>query len=119
MADPENFITDDTTLKGHVSTASSLQVAGVIEGDVNSGRTVTVLADGLIKGDVSAVDVMVHGRIEGRVTTTGKLTIAATGVVVGDIQVRSIYIEDGGVLDGKVAMGEPRRPADNIPPPNI
>ena len=101
-----NFITDDTTIKGNITTASSLTIAGVVEGDINAGGEVVVLDDAVVKGDVSGPDVRIAGRVEGRISASGRLLITSVGQVVGDIAVRALLIEDGGTLQGQCKMGE-------------
>jgi cytoskeletal protein CcmA (bactofilin family) len=106
MTNPQNFITEDTTIKGSVTTASSLTIAGAIEGDVNAGGEIVLLADAVIKGDVSGPNITVHGQVEGRVNASGRLLITNTGQVHGDIAVRSLHIDEGGTLQGECHMGE-------------
>lgn len=134
MSNPQNYITEDTTIKGSITTASSLTIAGAIEGDVNAGGEITVLEDALVKGDVSGPNIKILGKVEGRVSATGRLEISATGQVLGDISVRALHIEEGGTLQGECNMGNgkpmkptlgatpaptpaPRPPISNIPPP--
>jgi cytoskeletal protein CcmA (bactofilin family) len=131
VTNPQNYITEDTTIKGTITTASSLTIAGAIEGDVNAGGEITVLDDALVKGDVSGPNVKIQGKVEGRVSATGRLVISSSGQVVGDISVRSLLIEEGGTLQGECNMGgssskpKPsvtvpaggRHPVANIPPP--
>ncbi len=129
MTNPQNYITEDTTIKGSITTASSLTIAGAVEGDVNAGGEITVLDDALIKGDVSGPNVKILGKVEGRVSATGRLEISSSGQVIGDISVRALHIEEGGTLEGECKMGgggKPPRPAPTAPigtprpaPPNL
>lgn len=105
MANPQNYITEDTTIKGSITTASSLTVAGAIEGDVNAGGEVIVLDDAFVKGDVSGPNVRIQGKVEGRITASGRLVISSSGEVHGNISVRSLLIEEGGTLQGECSMG--------------
>ncbi len=105
MPNPTNFITEDTTIRGSVTTASSLTLAGAVEGDINAGGEVSVLDDALVKGDISGPNIKIEGKVEGRITASGRLVIGAAGVVHGDISVRSLLIEEGGTLEGQCSMG--------------
>lgn len=98
------FIGDGMEIKGSVSTASGLVVAGFIEGDVNSGGHVEIWPDAIIQGSVSAQSVNVAGKVEGNVTTSGRLQIAASGQVHGDVEVKSLQVEEGGGLLGRCKM---------------
>jgi cytoskeletal protein CcmA (bactofilin family) len=106
MTSPHNYITEDTTIKGSITTASSLTIAGAIEGDVNAGGEIVILGDAVIKGDVSGPNVTVQGQVEGRINASGRLLITSSGQVHGDIAVRSLLIEEGGTLQGECHMGE-------------
>jgi cytoskeletal protein CcmA (bactofilin family) len=134
VSNPQNYITEDTTIKGSITTASSLTIAGAIEGDVNAGGEITVLDDALVKGDISGPNVKILGKVEGRVSATGRLEISASGQVIGDISVRALHIEEGGTLQGECNMGgkvaakpapkptasssaSARVPVSNLPPP--
>lgn len=121
MATSQNYITDDTTIKGNITTASSLDIAGAVEGNVNAGGDIVILSDALVKGDVSGPSVRVQGKVEGRINATGKLIITAEGIVVGDISVRSLLIEEGGTLQGQCTMGNaavPTSPSTTANKPN-
>lgn len=130
MANAQNYITEDTTIRGDITTASSLTVAGAVEGDINAGGDITVVDDGIVKGDLSGPNVMIAGKVEGKITASGRLVIGASGVVHGDIAVRSLLIEEGGTLEGQCSMGgvgdtpvastSGRRPVlPNVPPPGV
>ena len=101
----QNYITDDTTINGSVTTGSSLTISGVVEGNVTAGGEVVVLDDAVVKGDISGPDIRVAGKVEGRINASGKLTISPVGQVIGDIAVRALLIEDGGTLQGQCRMG--------------
>lgn len=122
MPNPTNYITEDTTIRGSVTTASSLTVAGAIEGDINAGGEVSILEDAMVKGDVSGPNVSVAGKVEGRISASGRLVIGAAGEVRGDISVRALLIEEGGTLEGQCSMGNAQagstRPAAEAPRPS-
>ena len=119
MPNAINFITEDTTIRGSVTTASSLTVAGAVEGDINAGGEVKILEDALVKGDVSGPNIIVSGKVEGRIVASGRLVIGAAGEVRGDISVRSLLIEEGGTLEGQCSMGKGATtgPQATVPPP--
>jgi cytoskeletal protein CcmA (bactofilin family) len=115
MSNPQNYISEDTTIKGSITTASTLTVAGAVEGNINAGGDVNVLADATVKGDISGPAVTISGKVEGRINASGRLLITAKGLVQGDISVRSLLIEEGGTLQGQCSMGAsvPAKPAGN------
>jgi cytoskeletal protein CcmA (bactofilin family) len=110
MTDQPNYITEDTTIKGTITTSSSLTVAGAVEGDINAGGELVILDDAHVRGDVSGPSVRVQGKVEGRVVASGRLVIAKSGSVLGNIAVRSLLIEEGGTLQGECSMGAAATP---------
>lgn len=113
MPSPQNFITDDTTVKGNITTAGSLTIAGAVEGNVSAAGEIVILEDAVIKGDVAGPDVRIQGKVEGRVHATGRLVITSSGTVSGDISVRALLIEEGGTLQGQCSMGPTASPASS------
>jgi cytoskeletal protein CcmA (bactofilin family) len=105
MTQQQNYITEDTTIKGHVTTAASLTVAGAVEGDINAGGEIVILGDAMVRGDVSGQSVTVQGTVVGRINASGRLVITSGGTVNGDISIRSLLIEEGGTLQGECKMG--------------
>lgn len=102
--DSVTFIGDGMEIKGSVSTASGLVVAGFIEGDINSGGHVDIWPDASVEGSVSAQSVNVNGQIKGNVTVAGRLHINEKGKVHGDVEVKSLQVEEGGALLGRCKM---------------
>jgi cytoskeletal protein CcmA (bactofilin family) len=97
-------IGEDMKVDGSLSTGAPLIVIGAIDGDVTSARSVEIMLDGLIHGTVRGQDVTVAGSVEGSISASGRLLILKSGRVVGDVTVRSILIEEGGVLSGRCQM---------------
>ena len=116
MSNPTNYITEDTTIKGSITTASSLTVAGAVEGDINAGGEVIILDDAFVRGDVSGPNVRIQGKVEGRIVASGRLVISSAGSVMGDISVRSLLIEEGGTLQGECHMGATEGAPKAAPP---
>lgn len=102
--EPSTVVGEDMKIDGNLSTGSPVLVLGAIDGDVTSARDIEVRGDGQIQGTVRGHDVTVAGKIEGAVAASGRLLILKTGQVLGDVTVRSILIEEGGVLSGRCDM---------------
>lgn len=115
-------ISIDTTVKGHVTTASDLFVAGQIDGDVESGAAVHVANEGVISGDVTALrvrvdvgagvdgeinasDVFIEGRVRGNVAAGGRLELGGSADVIGDVRARTLHVEEGATLQGRCTSG--------------
>ena len=92
------------TIKGNVLTSGDIQIEGTIEGDVRA-HLVTVGESAVIKGEISADDVVVNGRVIGRLRGL-KVRLTATAQVEGDIVHKTIAIESGANFEGTVQRNE-------------
>lgn len=110
----ETVISAGTTIDGGVRSAESVRVDGRVEGAVQSEATVVVGPDGVVQGDIVAVNVHIAGSVTGQVQAEYRLEIAATGELFGDVEVARLAIQDGAVFRGQVLMREP--PQDDEEP---
>ncbi|MGI9271073.1 MAG: bactofilin family protein [Woeseiaceae bacterium] len=79
-------------IDGHVG----LDVVGREE----SGTAISILENGEVDGDVSAVDVFVAGVIHGNVYASGNLQLMSTARIRGDVHYASLVIADGAIIQG-------------------
>lgn len=91
---------------GDCTTEGTIRIEGQVEGTVRASKAVVVGKDGLVDGHVHTQDAVVAGRITGSVVAASRLELQATAQVDGDVRARRMQLEEGAVLNGKVAMGE-------------
>jgi cytoskeletal protein CcmA (bactofilin family) len=99
-----SLLSSDLTIKGNVLTSGDIQIEGTIEGDVRA-HLLTVGESAVIKGEISADDVVVNGRVIGRLRGL-KVRLTATAQVEGDIVHKTIAIESGAHFEGTVQRNE-------------
>jgi cytoskeletal protein CcmA (bactofilin family) len=102
-------------IKGEVTGTEDLFVDGIVEGKLNLAANccLTVGANGNVKADLVAREIIVRGRVEGKVSARDKLLIGSTGEITGEVQTDRLAIEDGAMLRGKVEAGKQvNRPAE-------
>lgn len=95
-------ITEDTAILGSISTDSSLDIFGSIEGDIFCKGKLSI--SGKVKGNSHADEVMINAqRTEGNVECTGVVKIGQGSVVIGDINAGAAVIAGAvkGTLDVK------------------
>jgi cytoskeletal protein CcmA (bactofilin family) len=97
----ETVIAAGASIEGTVRCEGALHVDGRIQGSVESVSTVSVGADGMIKGDVLADEVTVGGRIEGTVIAASRLHMLSTGAIYGDARYGSLEVDRGGLIEGR------------------
>ena len=82
----DNFVADNSDLKGNVITKKSLVLKN------NSSIT----------GDISGGNIEISGRVNGNILSASELSILSNSSVIGDISAKSISVEKGSIIQGKV-----------------
>jgi cytoskeletal protein CcmA (bactofilin family) len=97
-------IAQGTRLAGEVTGATELLVEGELRGEVRVDATVTVGAEGLVEGPITAPVVRVGGRVVGSVVATDRVEVSPSGYLEGDIAAPRVVIAEGAFFKGKVEM---------------
>lgn len=111
-------------LRGEVSGATELLIEGEVEGEIRVDSTVTIGAEGSVRGPIAAPMVRVSGSVVGNVVASDRVEVAPSGSVEGDIAAPRVVIAEGAFFKGRVEMkGEgpregrrPRGTAETAPP---
>ncbi|AYJ86437.1 polymer-forming cytoskeletal protein [Sphingomonas paeninsulae] len=90
----------DVIITGNIGGRGNLHVDGRVDGDVVCA-TLTLGADGVIAGNVTADDATIAGAIDGTVAAK-ILTIEATARVNGDLSYDAVSIATGAIVEGRV-----------------
>jgi cytoskeletal protein CcmA (bactofilin family) len=93
-----------TRVAGEVTGATELLVEGEVRGEVRVGSTVTVGAEGVVEGPITAPVVRVGGRVVGNVVATDRVEVSPSGYLEGDIAAPRVVIAEGAFFKGKVEM---------------
>ncbi|HBV81827.1 MAG: polymer-forming cytoskeletal protein [Lachnospiraceae bacterium] len=94
----------DTTFDGDLTSAETIRIDGVINGNCTCEKTLILSADGQIKGNISAYSVVISGRVDGDITVQGKMELLSTGKIAGNIIAGSLVIDEGACFDGRCTM---------------
>src|SRR5690606_30263226 len=93
---------------GDCETEGTLRIEGTVEGTVRAGKAVVVGKDGAVEGDIITQDAVIGGRVKGTLVAESRLELQATCVVEGEIRARRLKLDEGGRVNGTVAVGEGR-----------
>ncbi len=89
-----------TRIRGEVSGPTELLIEGEVAGEIRVEDTVTVGAEGVVNGPISAPVVRIGGRVVGNVHATDRLEISASGSLEGDVDAPRIAIAEGAFFKG-------------------
>jgi cytoskeletal protein CcmA (bactofilin family) len=92
---------------GDLATSGSLRIDGRIEGTVRRADTVVLGVGATMAGDIHAREVVIAGTLTGSVHATERVELQATAIVTGDLVTQSVFVEEGGVVNGRVLMRPP------------
>jgi len=90
-------------VKGELSGQEDLLIEGQFEGTVDlPDNALTVGAQGKVKAEIHARQVIVLGTVEGKITAKDKIDLRKTANIIGDLSSASFAIEDGAYVKGSV-----------------
>ncbi len=98
------ILTTGCNFVGKLYCQGSTRIAGEIDGEVISEGLLVVEQTALIKGDITADEVVVHGRVEGSIKSKGRVSLAPNCLIDGDVYSKSLVMAEGAALNGAVHM---------------
>ncbi len=122
---PPTIIGPGATFRGELSSSSSVEVRGTVEGDFSVDGAVIVHQGGRVFGNIDAVALLVSGEVVAGILTADRIELRPTARVTSRLRARVISIADGAFFDGSIegridatANGTDRRsgPVREAPP---
>jgi cytoskeletal protein CcmA (bactofilin family) len=101
-----SIIAPGTKVTGDVETDGTLRVEGTVEGHIKAAKAVVLGKDGVVIGDIATQDAVIGGRVTGTVVAESRLELQATCIIDGEIRARRVKLDEGGKVNGQVAMGD-------------
>ncbi len=96
-------------IRGELHGNEDLTIEGKVDGKITlKGHSLTIGANGKIKGEIFAKSVLVIGEVSGNVTADDKIELAATGSMLGDIRAPRVALADGARFKGAIDMDSGR-----------
>ena len=105
----DTIIAKDITVSGSLHGDGVVQIEGTVEGEVSLKGYVIVTSTGIIKGPITADVIRIAGTVEGNITALDHLQLERTGTIEGDVTSVSFVIENGGRLNGRSTMIQPKQ----------
>lgn len=104
-AQPHSAFGHSLVMKGELTGKEDLVIEGQFEGTIDvADHCLTVGAQGQVKSEIRARQVVVHGSVVGKITAREKIEIRRTGNVIGDLLSAGVAIEDGAYFKGSIEI---------------
>lgn len=98
---------------GDCVTTDTVRIEGTVEGSVHADKAVVVGKEGRVTGDVLTQDAVIAGTVAGAVHVHSRLELQSTCKIDGEIQAARLKLDEGGIVNGTVAVGR----AQQVPAP--
>ena len=96
-----SYVGETLQLEGDLRTSGSLDIAGLINGNVYVSD-VTVTETGSVRGSIEAAKIEIHGHIQGKITAD-TILIGKNAVIKGDVFFKNtLKTEEGADIDGYI-----------------
>jgi len=96
-----SYIAETMQLEGDLRTPGSLDVAGLVNGNLFVSE-MTITESGSIRGSIEAATIEINGHVEGKISADSVI-VGKTAVIKGDIFFRnSLRTEEGADIDGYI-----------------
>jgi cytoskeletal protein CcmA (bactofilin family) len=108
--------------QGQLSAGEDLLIEGKFEGNISlDDHCLTVGAEGHVKAEIRARQVVILGSVTGNVAAREKIEIRRSGHVVGDLLAASVAIEEGAYFKGSIdiARDEGSAVSSDVAAPSI
>ena len=103
-----------TVIEGLLKTNASTRIDGTVNGDVTSEGVVVVASEGVVNGNIEAMDVKISGTVNGNVSTSGKTELISNGKLFGDVQTGSFSVDENAIFQGSCKMKDAEDGKENV-----
>lgn len=93
-----------TVVEGVLKASASTRIEGTVNGDITSEGVVVIANEGIVNGNITAMDVKISGTVKGNLIISGKTELVSNGKLVGDIKTGSLSIDETAIFQGNCKM---------------
>lgn len=98
------FIGPGVEFKGQIFYQGSVQIDGVMNGEIHTEGTLLVGEQAVINAKVTAGSVLIKGKMTGDVVAHQKVQLLSTAVMDGSLQTPQLSMDIGVVFNGDISM---------------
>lgn len=107
---PRTLIGPGIKFVGNIEATEDIEINGRVEGNINSGNTITVTDGGSILGDVAAENYILEGICEGNAKVQKFCKIGKNGSFTGELFASTLVTEDGSEFEGTLHLKKAKAP---------
>jgi cytoskeletal protein CcmA (bactofilin family) len=103
-AEPPQFseIGINSAFDGELSSKNAVYVNGETTGIIKSEKIVETGEKSVVKGKIFSQDIVIKGEFGGYLEAKEKIVITCSAKIDGEIKTKTIKIEKGGAINGKI-----------------
>ena len=100
----DTVVGPSVNVEGDFSSEGNIIVKGTVTGSVHTSRVLSVEPGAKIIANVRAGSALIAGEVRGNMKIKDSLELSATARILGDIEVKTLSVEPGAVVFGKITM---------------
>jgi cytoskeletal protein CcmA (bactofilin family) len=100
----ETVVGPSVNVEGDFASEGNIVVKGTVSGSVFTSKHLTVEMGAKVIANIRAGSATIAGEVKGNIKVKESLELNSTSRVIGDVDVKSLKIESGAILYGKVTM---------------
>lgn len=100
----ETIVGPSMNVEGDFVSEGNIVIKGTVMGSIKTNQTVFVEEGAKVIADVKAVAATISGQVRGNIRVNDKVEITASAQIVGDIHCRTLVVQAGALLQGKINM---------------
>ncbi|MBK5720909.1 polymer-forming cytoskeletal protein [Dysgonomonas sp. Marseille-P4677] len=99
-----SIVSESFVLRGSIEKTHNIRIDGTIVGDIKDANVVVIGTNGVVQGNVKAIDLVVFGYIEGNISAVNSISIKNTGKIKGELDAKILTLEHGATYEGIISM---------------
>ena len=99
-----------TKWNGTLKAESGVRVDGEFEGSLETGGTLVIGKDGVVRAEIRVKDAIIGGKVTGNVTAANKIELQSGASLSGDVKCRGIIIDNDVFFEGHSKMAPVHEP---------
>ncbi len=115
----ETVVGPSVNVEGDFSSEGNIIVKGTVAGSVHTSKHLSVEQGAKIFANVRAGSAQVAGEVKGNMKVKEVLELTSTARIMGDLEVKTLIVEAGALVSGKVIMPGLEAEAKSVRAPRL